>query len=86
MSLMKTLKAIYVINLILCLVTAVSLIPLAQMDGRSINLPLVVAISKLTVLILTLMLLKRLIFYQRMKLNSKLVYSCHVILLLVTLI
>ena len=89
MPLHRSLKAIYVLDLLLAIVTCVTLIPLVQMhdDGNNIgDVQMIIAVIKTTTLVLALMFLRRVIFYQRMKENSKRVYSSHMALLITTLI
>ena len=89
MPLHRSLKAIYVVDLLLAIVTCVTLIPLVQMhdDGNNIgDVQMIIAVIKTTTLVLALMFLRRVIFYQRMKENSKRVYSSHMALLITTLV
>lgn len=77
MSLMKSLKLIYVINVMLGLITAVSLVPIAQREGNEIDAPFLIAIVKLTEIIVTATLLRKVIFVKKhLKINSRLVYAC----------
>ena len=85
MSLHKSLKMIYVVDLMLALLTMFTLIPLAQVDGKYIDFQLIIVLLKLTALILILMLLRQVIFYIHMKKNSKVVYGCHVFLFIATM-
>lgn len=57
MSLLKCLKCMYVVNLMLALTTTLSLVPIAQQDGKNVSIPLILALIKMTTLILTLILL-----------------------------
>ena len=90
MPLHRSLKAIYVIDLLLSIVTCITLIPIAQMhdtQGNEISdIQLVITVFKVTALILSLMFLRRVVFYMRMKENSKRVYMCQVILLISTIL
>ena len=89
MPLHRSLKTVYVADLTLAILTCVTIVPLVQMhdDGHNIgDVQIFIAVVKATALILTLMFLRRLLFYQRMKENSKRVYSCHMVLLVTTLL
>ena len=86
MSLYKSLKGMYVINLTLAVVTLISLIPIAQVKGTRVNPLVIIGIIKFMTLTLSLMVLNRVIMLQQMKRNSKLAYANSVCLLFVTLV
>ena len=67
MSLHKSLKAIYVIDLLLLLVTVLTMVPLMQIDGKYLDLHIVLVLIKMTALIIALLILRQVIYYQRMK-------------------
>lgn len=62
MSLYKSLKCIYIINVTLTVVTLISLIPIAQVKGTRVNPLVIVGVLKFTTLIMSLMVLNRVIF------------------------
>ena len=86
LSLYRCLKVLFFVDAILAIITLLSLIPIIQIDGKYIDEQLVVAIIKAIVLVVSLFLLIKVIFYKRMQRNSKFAYAAHVLLLLTTLL
>ena len=80
------LKVIFVVDLILEIITLVSLVPIIQLNGKYINEQLIVAILKANILGVALFPLIKVIFYKKMQRNSKFAYAAHVLLLLTTLL
>ena len=76
----------YVVDLMLAIVTLVTMFPLTQVKGHKVNTVFIVATLKLTCLLLALIILNRVIFYKQMKRHSKLLYANSVCLLVITLV
>ena len=67
-SLHKALQSIYIINIQLCLITLVTLIPIAQKNkGKEIDIQLILALLKLFELIIIQIVIRRVILQYRMK-------------------
>ena len=76
----------YVIDLMLSIITLITMIPISQVKGHKVNTVFIVSTVKLTCLIMALIFLNRVIFYKRMKRHSKLLYANRVSLLFITLV
>ena len=76
MSLFKSLYAIMIVNFILTALTGATIVPIIQLDGTKVDLKLVVALMKLLELLLSLYLLKEIVFaYAAIRRNSRLAYA-----------
>ena len=86
-SLHKALQSIYVIDIQLCLITLITLIPIAQKNkGKEIDIYLVIALLKLFEFVVVLIVMRRVILQYRMKYSSKIAYCSHLILLITVIV
>ena len=70
----------------LAVITLISMVPIAQVKGTRVNPLVIIGMIKFMTLVISLMVLNRVIFLQKMKRNSKLLYATSVCLMLVTMI